>query len=47
MLVMDSDGNIFDERRKTQRRKSTSNMPNDRRKQDRRKKDINANPRKK
>lgn len=47
MLVMDSDGNIFDERRKTQRRKSTLDVPEDRRKDDRRKKDINANPRKK
>lgn len=41
MLVMNRDGDLFDERRKKDRRKVNSEVPNDRRKEDRRKENIN------
>ena len=41
MLVMNRDGDLFDERRKKDRRKLNSEVPNDRRKEDRRKENIN------
>ena len=42
MIVMNNDGDLFDERRKKQRRKNDINVSNERRKEDRRKVDINA-----
>lgn len=41
MLVMNNDGDLFDERRKKDRRKNDSEISNDRRKNDRRKLNIN------
>ena len=41
MLVMNRDGDLFDERRKKDRRKVNSEVSNDRRKEDRRKENIN------
>ena len=41
MLVMNRDGDLFDERRKKDRRKVNSEVPKDRRKEDRRKENIN------
>lgn len=41
MLVMNNDGDLFDERRKKDRRKNDSEVSNDRRKNDRRKLNIN------
>lgn len=42
MIVMDADGNLFDDRRKSDRRKASANVSDDRRKKDRRVKDINV-----
>ncbi len=43
MIVMNHDGDLFDERRKkADRRKKISDVLTDRRKEDRRKVDINA-----
>lgn len=47
MLVMNNDGDLFDERRKKDRRKNASNVSNDRRKEDRRKLNINEVKKKK
>ena len=48
MIVMNHDGDLFDERRKkADRRKKISDVLTDRRKEDRRKVDINAPKRKK
>ena len=47
MLVMNCDGDLFDERRKKDRRKLNSEVPNDRRKEDRRKENINEVKKKK
>lgn len=41
MIVMNHDGDLFDERRKKDRRKSNTDVANDRRKSDRRKININ------
>ena len=42
MIVMNHDGDLFDERRKKQRRRKITDVLTDRRKEDRRKVDINA-----
>lgn len=48
MIVMNHDGDLFDERRKkADRRKKLTDVLTDRRKEDRRKIDINAQPKKK
>ena len=44
---MNRDGDLFDERRKKDRRKVNSEVPNDRRKEDRRKENINEVKKKK
>ena len=41
MIVMNHDGDLFDERRKKERRKNNSAVSSDRRKEDRRKVNIN------
>ncbi len=41
MVVMDKDGNLFDERRKKDRRKRNSDIREDRRSSDRRIENIN------
>ena len=41
MIVMNHDGDLFDERRKKDRRKKDSSISSDRRKEDRRKVNIN------
>lgn len=41
MIVMNHDGDLFDERRKKDRRKNQTTVANDKRKEDRRKVDIN------
>lgn len=41
MIVMNHDGDLFDERRKKDRRKNQSDVANDKRKEDRRKVNIN------
>lgn len=41
MIVMNHDGDLFDERRKKDRRKASSSVSADRRKNDRRKENIN------
>ena len=46
MLVVDGEGNFFDERRKNERRKEDKKVSSDKRKTDRRVNDINK-PRKK
>lgn len=47
MIVMNRDGDLFDERRKKDRRKVNSAVSNDRRKEDRRKENINEVKKKK
>ena len=47
MIVMNHDGDLFDERRKKERRKIKENVDNDRRKEDRRKVNINEVKKKK
>lgn len=47
MIVMNHDGDLFDERRKKDRRKVNSTVENDRRKEDRRKENINEVKKKK
>ena len=47
MIVMNHDGDLFDERRKKERRKNNENVDNDRRKEDRRKVNINEVKKKK
>ena len=47
MPVMNTKGELFDERRKKQRRVEDKTVAVDNRKSDRRKKDINAKPKKK
>jgi len=42
MVVMDKKGDLFEERRKDNRRKTEVNVSEERRVKDRRKKDINA-----
>ncbi len=42
MIVMNHDGDLFDERRKKDRRRKITDVLTDRRKEDRRKVDINA-----
>lgn len=41
MIVMNHDGDLFDERRKRDRRKKETSVQSDRRKEDRRKININ------
>ncbi len=41
MIVMNNDGDLFDERRKKERRKNKSSVESERRKEDRRKVNIN------
>jgi hypothetical protein len=47
MIVMNHDGDLFDERRKKDRRKNKSTVENERRKSDRRKENINEVKKKK
>lgn len=47
MIVMNHDGDLFDERRKKERRKNKIAVTNERRKEDRRKVDINEVKKKK
>ena len=42
MVVMDKEGSLFDERRKTTRRKNEVNVSKERRVKERRKNDING-----
>lgn len=41
MIVMNHDGDLFDERRKKDRRKNSTSVSTDKRKNDRRKENIN------
>lgn len=47
MIVMNHDGDLFDERRKKDRRKNNTAVKNDKRKEDRRKENINETKKKK
>lgn len=47
MIVMNHDGDLFDERRKKERRKHNTKVASERRKEDRRKININEVKRKK
>ncbi len=47
MIVMNHDGDLFDERRKKDRRTKNSSVDNERRKSDRRKENINEVKKKK
>ena len=46
MIVMNHDGDLFDERRKKDRRKNKVEVKNERRKEDRRKENINKSKKK-